>query len=314
MNLDPKARLEGFVKEVRDEMDKRIDEKIKERNNYHMIKHSIAGGKRLRPALLILTYKALGGYDIDKVFDVAVALELAHNASLIHDDIIDWDYYRRSAPSLWRKAGIGRALIQGHRMINLAFRTVLEKGVELAEIMLRAWDSASSGVIEEILASESFSKNLYIKVAKEKTASLFAAAAEGAAVLAGASHELRQLLKEYGENIGIAYQMADDLVEISKRGFSVGMPILILRQIEEAVRSFFFSVKKGKIVWLIKSIPFRLEMGKFLNDEINIYLEKAKELASSDLIPEGVYKEMMKEFPRFCVSSMLSEARSKVRG
>lgn len=289
------------------EIDKKLLEKIKNRSDRIVIGNVLSGGKRLRPTLLMLVYDALGGKDRDAALDVACALELAHNASLIHDDIIDGDVERRGRPALWRQIGVANAVIQGHRIINLAFQTTLDKGVELAKIFLKAWNDASTGVLEEIFSGEPFSKKLYTRIAREKTAALFAAAAESAAVLAHSDEKVRELMREYGETVGMAYQLADDYVEIMKGKRHLQLPLFILRQFEETVKQLYVATKTGNLRAILPKVSLSVKRDGLFIKEIKDYVAKAKEIASSPLIPDSRYKAMLAEFPRYCVDSMLKE-------
>jgi len=86
----------------------------------------------------LTVFKALGGIEYQKALDVAVALELAHSASLVHDDIVYRDRYRRGDASLWAQVGAGKAILQGHRIIMFAFQIVLDIGEETTRIFVRA--------------------------------------------------------------------------------------------------------------------------------------------------------------------------------
>ncbi|MEM3885272.1 MAG: polyprenyl synthetase family protein [Nitrososphaerota archaeon] len=299
-----------YVETARAEIDRKLLEKINNRSDRIVIKNVLSGGKRLRPVLLLLAYDTLGGKDRDAALDVACALELAHNASLIHDDIIDGDIERRGKLALWRQIGVVNAIIQGHRMINLAFQTVLDKGIELAKIFLKAWNDASAGVLEEIFSGEPFSKKLYAKIVKEKTASLFAAATESAAVLAHSDEKVRELMRKYGEMVGMAYQLADDYVEIVKGRRNLNFPIFILRQLEETIKQLYVATKTGNIRAISPKTLFNVKKvdGIFLK-EIRDYVMRAKEIASNPAIPDSRYKVMLAEFPKYCVNSMLNELR-----
>ncbi|PUA34333.1 MAG: hypothetical protein B9J98_00350 [Candidatus Terraquivivens tikiterensis] len=303
------ADLAEYVRVTRAEIDRKLSEKIKNRSDRIVIGNVLSGGKRLRPTLLMLVYDALGGKDRDAALDVACALELAHNASLIHDDIIDGDVERRGKPALWRQIGIASAVIQGHRIINLAFQTILDKGIELAKIFLKAWNDASTGVLEEIFSGEPFSKKLYARIAKEKTAALFAAAAESAAVLARSGEDVRKLMREYGEMVGMAYQLADDYVEIARGKRGLNLPIFMLRQFEETVRQLYVATKTGNLRAILPKVSFSIKGDGIFVKEIRDYIARAKEITSSPLIPDSRYKAMLAEFPRYCVDSMLKELR-----
>lgn len=305
--------LEDFTKQARSDIETRIREMIIDRSDREVIVRAIEGGKRLRPILLLLVFNSLGGKDSQKAMDVACALELAHNASLIHDDVIDNDTVRRGKTSLWRELGIGKAVIQGHRIINLAFQTVLAKGLELGQIFLNAWDRASSGLFEEVLSRELPTKTLYLRIIREKTASLFGAAAECGAVISGATHTVRVAAREFGEFVGIAYQLADDYMEVRKGRGLFRIPLVALQLLEDRIRNLFLSLVRKKDVrsaW--RMISLRVDMTSFYKEEISRYIEKAEALI--DLLPvtEEHWRDALRLMPRFSVNSLLSELKESI--
>jgi heptaprenyl diphosphate synthase len=297
--------LEEALAQRRVELESWIAQKLVSRSDRMIIERAIEGGKRLRPLFLILLFEALGGRDRRIALDVAFALELAHAASLMHDDIIDWDRLRRGKPALWRQIGISKAVIEGHRIINLAFKTVLEKGIEISRIFLEAWDKASLGVLEEILSTTPPSKLLYIRIIENKTASLFAAAAESAAVLAGVPHDVRLLAKGYGRLVGIVYQLGDDYADmISNRGLakllkSFGM-------VEELVRQGYIALKSGRLMELLKLWDALRGFQGYIPEVLH---ESLREI---DLITERLpvspdFRDLLREFPRYCFLRMVKE-------
>lgn len=305
--------LEDFTRQARSDVESRIKEMIRERSDREVIARAIEGGKRLRPILLLLVFNSLGGKDSQKAMDVACALELAHNASLIHDDVIDNDYVRRGKTSLWREMGVGKAVIQGHRIINLAFQTVLEKGLELGQIFLNAWDRASSGLLEELLSRELPTKALYLRIIREKTASLFGAAAECGAVISGAPHTVRATAREFGEYVGIAYQLADDYMEVRRGRGLLRIPLVALQLLEERVRNLFLSLIRKKDVrsaWRMLSL--RVDMSSFYREEISKFIEKAEALIYSLPVAEEHWRDALRLMPKFSVNSLLSESKKSL--
>jgi len=127
-----------FFEWVREEVKREIDRRIKDEN----IKYALEGGKMLRPALLLLSFKACNGSEENyyRALESAVGVELAHSASLIHDDIMDNDVERRGKPALHVKTGIGPAILIGHKMISMAFQISLNHGMRDAQIFLDAWN------------------------------------------------------------------------------------------------------------------------------------------------------------------------------
>lgn len=310
--LDALADLKKYVEELKREVDSYIYSRVEGRADSDIILRVVRGGKRLRPILLLMVFKALNGKEVKRALDVACALELAHNASLTHDDVIDGDLRRRGKPSLWRQVGIGKAVIEGHRIINLAFQIALDEGMEIARIFLRAWDRASSGVLRELMHRDLPTKTLYMRIIREKTASLFEAAAESGALLAGASPDAVKAAKRYGDKVGVAYQLADDYVDIVRGRLSLRFPIILYQRIEERLRQAFISLRLRRFSALFKLFSARIDWERFLLDE----LVKALRDASRTVDEMGVeepHKSYLREFPLYCVNSMLAEVGVDLR-
>ncbi len=299
--------LAEYLSERKKELDEWFAKKTNERPDGYLLNETIKGGKRLRPLLLMLVFDAFGGRDRESALDVAYALELAHSASLVHDDIIDWDYYRRGKPALWRQVGIERAVIEGHRIINTAFRIVLEKGVEITRLFLDAWENASFGVLEEVFSSTPPAKMLYLRIIQEKTASLFAAGAESAAVLAGCSDKNRQLAKKYGLLVGTAYQLADDYVEL-RRNRGLVRVVLKLRNIDEIIRKGYIALKTGRLLRFLETVQQSSRFYSYIAELVKECYEEADKVVNSLEVREE-FRSLLREFPRFCVGQMLKELK-----
>lgn len=299
--------LEEYLRKLREDFNLHMYNKVKINLDSTIAENIMSGGKRLRPLLLLLVFKAFNGRDFEKALEVASALELAHSASLTHDDIIDVDFERRGKPTLWRQVGIGRALIEGHRLINLAFQIALSEGLDIARIFLNAWDRASNGVLRELMHRDLPGKTLYLRIIKEKTAALFEAAAECGALIAGASSELVRQAKKYGEKVGIAYQLADDYVDIIKGRFSIRSHLVFYNRFEEKIRQIMLAIKLRKAPPMESLLAPKIDWKKFLLEEMAKNINEAKKIIKDlDLAePEKTY---LKRFPEYCVYSMLREA------
>ncbi|MEN3047508.1 MAG: polyprenyl synthetase family protein [Candidatus Caldarchaeales archaeon] len=302
--------VEAVIGRLRAEFEQHMGKKLRSEPSGRLISEVVEGGKRLRPAFLLMVFECLNGRDREMALDVAYALELAHNASLVHDDIIDLDFTRRGRPSLWRRIGIGRAVIEGHRIINVAFSTALEKGQEIARIFLEAWDKASLGVLEEIAATKPPSEIFYQRVIEHKTGSLFAAAAESAAVCAGAEGPFREAIKRYGLLVGTAYQIADDIVELRKRPLGLSL-MLALTRVEDAFVKFALALRTKSLRALLSFAKVRGKDVSFFTSLLEEKLEEIDRLVDSlPLDPDR--KVLLKSFPRYCVREMLKEGRVDV--
>jgi len=177
--------------------------------------------------------------NINDFLEGAVGIELAHNASLIHDDIIDGDLYRRGEPSFYKKTSIGYTVLIGHKMLVLGLEMTLTNGKKFAELYINAWSETLKGQQSEVIFnSKKITDNnifdnsklfeIYSRIIELKTAMLFSASCKAAALWANASDEIADLLAEYGKQVGIAYQLADDLVDIENGEVidSVVLPLL----------------------------------------------------------------------------------------
>jgi geranylgeranyl pyrophosphate synthase len=173
-------------------------------------------GKMLRARLTFLSAGAVGGDPADASVG-AIAIELLHGASLIHDDIIDGSPERRGLPALHCELGVGRALAVGdylilHALSALADARECADGVRAraAETLVHWGKECCRGEIAELGTTDLAA---YEAVARRKTGSLFAAAAALGAILAGGTREQIGALAAFGLSIGVAYQMTDDLID-----------------------------------------------------------------------------------------------------
>lgn len=180
-----------------------------------------AGGKRLRPAVLILAAEAVGS-NLKSVLPAAVAVELVHNFTLIHDDIMDRDDVRRGRPAVHKIWGEAGAILAGDTLYSKAFE-ILSKVENEPVRILKCMDVLSKTCTEicegqwldmDFEKREKVSKSGYIEMVEKKTSVLYAAAAKIGALLGGASDEVAEALSEYGRLIGIGFQMYDDVLDM----------------------------------------------------------------------------------------------------
>ncbi len=180
-----------------------------------------AGGKRLRPAVLILAAEAVGS-DLKSVLPAAVAVELVHNFTLIHDDIMDKDDIRRGMPAVHVKWGEAGAILAGDTLYSKAFEILSKVENDPARI-LKCMDVLSktcTEICEGQWLDMDFEKRgrvtelEYLEMVEKKTSVLYAAAAKIGALLGGASDEVAEALSEYGRLIGIGFQMYDDVLDM----------------------------------------------------------------------------------------------------
>jgi octaprenyl-diphosphate synthase len=177
----------------------------------------VSGGKRVRPALLLLSNFAVGGNAAKKnVIRLATVMEMLHTATLVHDDIIDNADTRRNRTSVNARFGNQSAVLMGDWLYMSAFETSLkERSLEILDILTRLTRKMTEGELIQLtmLGRSDISEDEYFDILQRKTAFLFSACCEIGAILGGASPEQQSALRDYGMNLGIAFQLADDVLD-----------------------------------------------------------------------------------------------------
>ena len=188
-----------------------------------------AGGKRLRPTFILLVYRACGGSDqnVDFAIDAAIALELIHSATLLHDDIIDRGLLRRGKPSAFARYGFGPSLIAGDYLFCRAFELCSRFEERLIRTAAQACIQLTEGEVMESRYRHNAAATLkdYISVIDRKTASLFYAGGKVASDLAGAPARTIDAMAKLGTAMGLAFQMVDDLLDILGPEEKIGKPV-----------------------------------------------------------------------------------------
>jgi len=185
-----------------------------------------AGGKRLRPQMLIASYLAAGGREPRRAAPLAAAFELIHTASLIHDDITDDPTLRRRRPAPHRRYGLSRALVAGDFLFARAFELLTREDYKVAKAVADAAIAMAEGEHLELVRSfdPTVTMAQYTEVIDKKTASLFRAATKAGALLAGADDATAALLEEYGRHLGVAFQLVDDVLDLEPSAAVTGKP------------------------------------------------------------------------------------------
>ncbi|RZN37116.1 MAG: polyprenyl synthetase family protein [Methanophagales archaeon ANME-1-THS] len=185
------------------------------------------GGKRLRPIICLLSAEAVGG-SREKALSTAIAIELLHNASLVHDDIIDENDIRRKNPSNPARYGEKKAIIIGDLLFGLSCEMLARCGVpEVVSLVSNAVADIAMGEYLEFTLRTLQEANLhsYMEVAELKTAATFMASAEAGAVLGGGNEVEIENLRTYGKNLGVAFQIQDDILDICGDPANTGKPV-----------------------------------------------------------------------------------------
>lgn len=176
-----------------------------------------SGGKRVRPALLLLSNFAVGADASKKnVIRLATVMEMLHTATLVHDDIIDNADTRRNRTSVNARFGNQSAVLMGDWLYMSAFETSLkERSLEILDILTRLTRKMTEGELIQltVLGRTEITEDEYFDILQRKTAFLFSACCEIGAILGGATQEQQIALRDYGMNLGIAFQLADDVLD-----------------------------------------------------------------------------------------------------
>ena len=174
-----------------------------------------AGGKRLRPALLLLVCGALG-YDGAQRFNLAAVVEFIHTATLLHDDVVDESTLRRGRATANESFGNPASVLVGDFLYSRAFQMMLDAGdMRIMAVLAEATNVIAEGEVLQLMNMHdaSLDEAAYLKVIRSKTAKLFEASARLGAILAGASPETEQLCADYGQALGTAFQVIDDVLD-----------------------------------------------------------------------------------------------------
>ena len=189
----------------------------------HLIK---SGGKRLRPKLVVLAAYACGGLKSEEACEVAVVIEFIHSATLLHDDVVDDAEMRRhhkAARMLW---GNEASILVGDFLYSRAFQLLAKRNnTPLMQLLARTTAMLSEGEVHQLtqLQNHSTTKESYFKIIAAKTGALFAASSQAGAMIAQPNQsDLHQSLYQYGMNLGIAFQIMDDMLDYSADAVVLG--------------------------------------------------------------------------------------------
>ncbi len=186
-----------------------------------------AGGKRLRP-LLTIASAHICNYQGDGHYKLAAAVEFIHSATLLHDDVVDISDKRRGRQAANRIWGNAPSILVGDFLFARAFNLMVETGsLHALNILSTASSIIAEGEVQQLAALQDIemSRTTYLEIIGAKTAALFAAAAEVSPVLAACSFEKQQAMKTYGQELGLAFQIVDDVLDYGGQEAALGKAI-----------------------------------------------------------------------------------------
>lgn len=183
-----------------------------------------AGGKRLRPLLVLLTARALS-YSGTRHLDLAAIIEFIHTATLLHDDVVDVSSLRRGRATANAKWGNAPSVLVGDFLYSRAFQMMVAiENMDIMAILSDTTNTISEGEVQQLVNAQNpeVTEQNYFTVIHKKTAALFEAACETAAVLSGAERQLRNITRQYGYHLGMAFQLVDDALDYEGDASALG--------------------------------------------------------------------------------------------
>lgn len=273
-------------------------------NLYSPVNYSLEiGGKRLRPVLLLLSYNLFSD-EIKKALPSAIAIEVFHNFTLLHDDIMDKADVRRNQPTVHKQFNENSAILSGDAMAFISYRYLLENKSEQLVDVIELFSKTAIEVCEGQQFDMDFETRLdvseseYLEMIRLKTAVLLACSLKAGALIANASTKEAGLLYEYGINLGLAFQLQDDLLDSfgdqKTFGKRIGGDILANKKtflLINALETASSELKIDLLDWInkkdfvaehkisaVKQIYTQLNIKELTQQKIDFYFQKSSDI------------------------------------
>ena len=281
-----------------------------------------AGGKRLRPALLLLMCGALG-YRGDQRYNLAAVVEFIHTATLLHDDVVDESTLRRGRATANESFGNPASVLVGDFLYSRAFQMMVDAGdMRVMQTLAEATNVIAEGEVLQLMNMHdaSLSEEGYLRVIRSKTAKLFEASARLAALLAESSSLVEQSCADYGQALGTAFQVIDDVLDydgdVLEMGKNLGddlregkatLPLIIAMQRgSEAERTIIKqAIESGGAGQIDSVIAIVQKTGALQATRAAAATEARRALDALQTLPQNPYSEALRK-----LASQLLERRS----
>jgi heptaprenyl diphosphate synthase len=306
--LDARLREQLALVEARLEREIRSDAPFVTEAARHLLH---AGGKRFRPALVLLAAET-GDSSRDGVITSACVVELTHLASLYHDDVMDEAQLRRGAESANSRWDNHVAILTGDFLFSRSSELTATLGADAVRIQAETFTKLVEGQIMETLRPESDPLAHYLRVVRGKTGSLIATSARYGARFSGASPEVEEALTTYGERVGVAFQLSDDIIDVGSESAESGktpgtdlregvptLPVLMAQQSTDPADARLLELLAGDLsddsrhaeaLDLLRKHPAMDEARAFVLD----IATQAQEVLSA--LPEGPVRDALDAF------------------
>ena len=318
------AALEAAVEERAEQIDEAMAEVLpfgEDMSLYDASQYLLeAGGKRLRPAILLLVTEALGreAGDYDGVMPAAIAVEITHGFTLIHDDIMDDDRMRRGVEAVHVKWDDSTAILTGDFLYSKAFELLLqaeapaEDRVEMLATMAETCTMICEGQAMDIAmeGGADVTEDQYLAMVEKKTAVLFAASAAIGAILGGADEETVEAMRRYGNKIGTAFQIQDDVLDLKQPSEQMGKArgsdllegkrtLISIHASEHGVQPFLSSdATEEEIEAKVREIEEAGSIDYARDRAMQLVAESKAEL---DVLPPGPARDLLEAVPDLLV-------------
>jgi heptaprenyl diphosphate synthase len=262
LEIDPE--LEAVIRRGLEAVESKLRDEVKSSDSFvseaaaHLV---AAGGKRFRPLVTLLASQ-FGDPAAQGIIDAAVVVELTHLATLYHDDVMDEAALRRGADSVNSRWGNTIAILTGDFLFARASDILADLGPEAVRLQARTFERLVHGQIRETIGPTDRDDPVehYLRVLSDKTGSLIGTSARFGGMLSGASADETELLTQWGERIGIAFQLSDDLLDIASESADSGktpgtdlreqvptLPVLLLRRDNRAEDAGLIAALSGDL-------------------------------------------------------------------
>lgn len=282
-----------------------------------------AGGKRLRPLLTLAAARLCGYAGADHV-KLAATVEFIHTATLLHDDVVDESERRRGRPTanlLWDNKS---SVLVGDYLFARSFQLMVETGsLRALHILSNASAVIAEGEVLQLASAESLAttEDIYLRVIRGKTAALFAAATEVGPVIAGADEALVNGLRDYGDALGVSFQIADDLLDYGGMSAALGknvgddfrerkmtLPVIRAVRAGDAEERAFWSrvIEQGdqRDGDLETALELMRRHGSLESTRETAYAHAARARAALEIAPEGRLRDLLSDLADFVVARL----------
>jgi octaprenyl-diphosphate synthase len=269
-----------------------------------------AGGKRLRPVLLLLTCGALG-YTGSQRYNLAAVVEFIHTATLLHDDVVDESTLRRGRPTANERFGNPASVLVGDFLYSRAFQMMLSAdSMRVMQILADATNVIAEGEVLQLMNMHDASLNEdgYLRVIRSKTAKLFEASARLGPILAGSAPEIETACAHYGQALGTAFQVIDDVLDYDGNSIEMGknlgddlregkatLPLILAMQrgTPEQSRTVREAIETGNVDRLSDIVAIVRDTGALAATRSAAAAEAQRAIDATMQLPDNAYRTAM---------------------